>query len=246
MKSIKLKCTKVALALVLAVSSQASSAAIVFDPTNFVENLVTAIAAVKDEFNSAALLVNQVKQGIREVQNLRNMGAVGIAARVLDLEKELKAANAFKDAAKNLYSNLSDQKDYVVGVQKMVNVSGLSPAKWIEREKTLIKQRDSNATNLMKAGEAAKEAVEESQKARAQILADNDVDEGLRASVMKTNVLLGNVGGQMDTMLMLMKADIDVKASNQVMDSAKAKKESEGREFINNRIKAQEAVPLFK
>lgn len=234
------------MALVLALSSQASFAAIVFDPTNWAQNTVTAFNSVKTELNTANMLIGQYKQALREIQNLRNMGAVGIAARALDLENELKTMTAFRDSAKNLYANLQDQKDYVAGIQKMVNVSGLTPERWIEREKTLVKQKESNATNLMKAGEATMTAVEESQKARDKILADNDVDEGIRATAMKTNVLLGNVGDQMGTMLMLMKADVDVKASNQVMDSAKAKKESEGREFINGRIKLQESTRLFK
>lgn len=231
----------------LMVASQSSFAIIVFDPTNWVQTNATAIATIKTEITQAQALINQFVQLKNEFRNLKEMGVVGIAARALDVENELRAMTELRDAGKNLFSSLQQNDDYVGGIQKMINVSALTADKWLEREQFLIKQKNASATYMMKTGEANMKAIEEAQKQRDKVLSDNDFSEGIRGTAMKTNVLIGNLISVQSAIAAQLKGDSDFKAVNATVEAnEKAMKQNEGRKFIQDRINAMESAGKIK
>lgn len=231
---------KIFVATSLLMMMQSSHALVVFDPSNWAQNNASAIAAVKNELNTYKQYIGQLVQIKNEIQNLRQMGVAGFAARALGVESEVKSIMQLRDASKNLYKTLQTNGDYVEGIQKLINVSGLTADEWLKREKLLVKQNNANATYLMKTGEDINRAVEEAQAQRDKVLSDNNLDDGIVAVASKTNVLLGSLGTLMSEQLMVMKSDIDVKAADKSASTLKQAKESEARRFVNERIKIQE------
>lgn len=240
-----IKATLIGLAMLCA--CQSSFAVIVFDPTNWIQNTSTAIATVKTEITQATSLINQYQQLRNELRNLKEMGVVGVAARALDLENELRAVQELKSASQNLYSALQTNGDYVGGIQKLINVSALTPETWLKREASMVQQKNANATYLMETGKASLKAIESAQKQRDKVLSENDFTEGIRGTAMKTNVLIGNMISVQSQMVQQLIASSDVTASQQALETnEKRAKELEARKAISERIKAMEAAPLLK
>lgn len=220
---------------------QSSFSMIVFDPTNWVQNNASAIAAVKNEINTYRSYLGQLLQIQHEIQNLRQMGVAGVAARALGVENEIRSLKQLRDASQNLYKTLQSGGNYVDGIQRLINVSDMTADQWLSREKKLVQQKNADATYLMKTGEDISRAVEEAQKQREQVLSDYNFNDGIVAIAQKTNVLVGNLATLQQEQLLAMKSDMEVRALEEAQDvSIKNAKEVEARMFIINRIKAQE------
>ncbi|WP_298150806.1 hypothetical protein [Flavobacterium sp.] len=234
-------------AVVLSVQVQSAYAFVVFDPSNWAQNYVSAIQSVKNELNTYNQYINGLMQIKHELQNLKEMGAVNAAARLAGVENELRSIRDLQAASQNLYRNLNSGQDYVTGIQKMINVSQLTAQQWAQREQKLYEQKNANATYLMKTGESIGKTIEAAQKQRDQILSDNPYDEGIRATAQKTNVMIGNLAQIQQEQLHAMKAQIEVQASNQAMEqNEKTVKERETKEEIARRIRDQDQKTTFK
>ena len=234
---------KCAITLSAAFVSQSSFAFIVFDPTNWVQNYASAIAAVKNEINTDMQYITQLQQLRTQLQNLNSMSAVGSAARLAGVQSELNTIMQVKNATQNLYTSLQNGSNYVQGIQKMINVSGTTPQAWLAREQNLVSQKDGNATNLMLTGQAVINAVTQAQQQRDQILSDNDINEGIRGTAMKTNALLGNLASVNSATLMMMKAQSDAHAQEITIQNHEAEQKSnDAANWINNRIRIQEQI----
>lgn len=234
LSTIVLSCT------LLMMQIEVAHAFVVFDPSNWAQNYVTAIQSVKNEINTYNQYINQLMQLKHEIQNLKEMGAVNAVARLAGVDDELRSIRELQSASQNLYKSLSTGQDYVGGIQKMINVSQLTAEQWAKREQKLYEQKNANAMYLMQSGESINKSIEASQKVRDQILSDNPYDEGIRAVAQKTNLMLGNLAHLSQAQLSAMKAQMDVQASNQAIEqNEKAAKERETKEEIARRIARQ-------
>lgn len=215
----------------------------VLDFANLIQSLYTVAHEAQVEINTYTVRMNQLIQLKNEAQNLKQMGAVGAAARLGDLQNEYRALEELRVSSKNLRSAINGEKDLVTGINRMINISGLTPQKWVDREKQLAKQEDANAKYLIKASEDSVRAVEEAQKQREKVLSENNYDEGIRAVAMKTNVLLGNLGSVQSQTLLQLTTDSQSRAADMKAKDAELRaKQREAREFANERIRKQEAV----
>ena len=229
------------MAAVLLLASQTSNAFIVFDPTNWAANYASSIAAIKNEITTDSQYITQLQQYIVQLQNVRQMGGVGDAVRLAGFQSELSTMQQLASANQNLYASLQNGSNYVQGISKMINVSGTTPEAWLAREKSLVAQNDGIATNLMQVGQASVDSVSQAQQQRAQILSDNDINEGIRGTAMKTNVMLGNLASLNSTQIALMKANNDAVAQKmKIQDDLNQRNDSEAKSWINNRIRIQE------
>ena len=234
LSTIVLSCT------LLMMQIEVAHAFVVFDPSNWAQNYVTAIQSVKNEINTYNQYINQLMQLKHEIQNLKEMGPVNAAARLAGVDDELRSLRELQNASKNLYKSLSTGQDYVGGIQRMINVSQLTAEQWVQREQKLYEQKNANAMYLMQSGESINKSIEASQKVRDQLLSDNPYDEGIRAVAQKTNLMLGNLAHLSQAQLSAMKAQMDVQASNQAIEqNEKAAKERETKEEIARRIARQ-------
>ncbi|MBC3871412.1 hypothetical protein [Undibacterium oligocarboniphilum] len=231
------------LVLMLSLSAYSNAfALVVWDPSNWVQNNISAMTAVKNELNTYRSYINQLVQLKHSIQNIREMGPEGIAARALGVENELRAMRELKSASQQLYATLQSNGDYVTGIQRMVNVSAMTSEAWLAREQKLIRQRDANATYLMKQGESLTKTIEQAQKNRDKVLSDNAIEGGMLETAQKTNVLLGDLGAMQGAMLMTMKANTEVTSANQVLkNNEDASKSDEAKKWVQERVKAQDS-----
>lgn len=242
----KSKSKRIAASIVLVLLSLAPpsySQWAVLDLSNLIQNLYQVAHEAQVEINTYTVRMNQLIQLKNEAQNLKQMGAIGAAARLGDLQNEYRALEELRVSSKNLRSAINGEKDLVLGINRMINISGLTPQKWVDREKQLAKQEDANAKYLIKASEDSVRAVEEAQKQREKVLSENNYDEGIRAVAMKTNVLLGNLGSVQSQTLLQLTTDSQSRAADMKAKDAELRaKQREAREFANERIRKQESV----
>lgn len=219
----------------------------VFDGANFSQNLKSTISTITTEITQTKALINQYTQIQREIQNLRSIGVVGVNARALDVQNELASLQRMRDAGINLQNNLKSSSNYVDGMNKLINASGLSAEEWLARERNLALQGNNNSVHLLKTGESTMLALEEAQKQREKVLSEVDPGEGMRGTIQKTNVLLGNLGVLQQQMLIHMKAQTDVAAEKGIREAYEPRLKEEGtNRFYQERLDKVKSETLIR
>lgn len=110
----KLKSTAVAAALACAVlgsvlpngAHAAASGSIVYDPTNWVQNLRSTIESIQQTRTQIMQYAEQLNSARRQIQNMRNMDP----AKLLGVEKEYQAVMDFKREIDKVRGSVDDTK----------------------------------------------------------------------------------------------------------------------------------------
>lgn len=182
MKTLK----QLTICLALGVTSVPALSIPVFDPTNFVQNYTSAVAAVKQEITAAKQLIQETQSAVnmaKSVKSIANLEGIAQVKEALNLYKQLKAVDS------RLENDFQQSADLTERISAKYGASGMSWSDYLNSRSQLDKQQRDTAAQRYRAINAS---IEQTSQQRQAIVSK-----------------LGNVQGQTEAMQTL-GASIDV------------------------------------
>lgn len=234
-------------------ASAMASGSVVFDPSNFIKNTLTAAATVKTEVSTAATALQTLKQlqeMIRQAQALSrgNLDAIGSFTGQKELTSAIRDAQGLYDNMKNLDMNLSNIQGRYDYLQNMSSKYGLSMEQYLEQRNKLaqegVKAAQYEQERDLAVLKRTKSAIE-----TVKSLQSNSVDTNT-ASFMKMNENLAAVNTSIATLvesttlqnMAKTQADAKVRADKMAAENDANKHRSDQAAISKNAYKQVEAA----
>ncbi|OWJ56248.1 type VI secretion protein [Paraburkholderia caledonica] len=217
-------------ALTFGLMSQAHAQLAVIDPTNLIQNTMTAIGAVKGEVYQDTNLVYQYQMMLNQLKQATNLNPSAMLAQATSITNDISSLTKYTDTLKSLYGGLQSNAEYATKVQALITQSGKTPAQWFSDQSTLISNNDKTAKQLFQMGNDVISHVSTLAKRRQEIQDQLNMSPTAEATAQLTTHLLDIVASQNSDMLQMMaskqQADSVVQAqktsSDQANNTAKA------------------------
>ncbi|MBN3754250.1 type VI secretion protein [Paraburkholderia sp. Tr-20389] len=221
----KLLRTVVAVATVTFGFVQQSDATLpVFDPTNFIQNTLTAMGAVKGEVYQDTNLTYQYQMMLNQLKQAANLNPAAMAAQASTISGDIDTLNKYTDTMKALYGGLQSNAQYATKVQALITQSGKSTTQWFNDQATLISNNDQTAKQLFQQGNDVISHVSVLAKRRQEIQDQLNMSPTAEATAQLTTHMLDIVASQNSDMLQMMatkqQADSVVQAQKTADDQA--------------------------
>jgi hypothetical protein len=124
----------------------------VFDPTNFIENTITALKAVKGEIYQDTNLGYQYQMQANQLLQSTSLNPTAMKAQYSQITSDISQLNQYRDTLTQLYGSLQQGSTWLGQAQTLIASSGKSPSQWYSDMNTLYNQGNSEATNLFQMG----------------------------------------------------------------------------------------------
>lgn len=195
-----------------------TSAIIVFDPSNFTQNTISAIQAVSAELQRAQQFLLQTQQYVTQMRNLAKMADPGAIIR--DYAPEVDAAAKYVGTLRTLYGDLKDLRDTVDRQFKEQAMSGLSWDKYVERELTLAQRNLRSAHAAFGAVRGAMERIDSDYKQMREAQARIHATDGAQGQMALTNQQLNQLVAINREMLTSISALLQTAAEKNLSEAA--------------------------
>ncbi|WP_175773026.1 DUF4141 domain-containing protein [Paraburkholderia phenazinium] len=151
MKSLLIRAA-LAMGLMFGVAQGAFAQWVVFDPTNFAQNLLTAMGAVKGEIYQDTNIVYQYQMEANQLLQATSLNPSAMQAQYSQITSDISQLNQYKDTLTQLYGSLQQGSSWIGHAQTLISSSGKSPSQWFSDMNTLYQQGNAVATNLFQTG----------------------------------------------------------------------------------------------
>lgn len=125
---------------------------VVFDPTNFAQNFITAAKAVRGEIYQDTNIAYQYQMMANQILQATNLDPAAMKAQYDQITGDISKVNSLKSTLTNLYGNLQQGSAWLGHVQTLISTSGKSKEQWFQDMATLYQQNDSAVKNLFQMG----------------------------------------------------------------------------------------------
>lgn len=185
MKSLK----QLALCLALGITGVPALSIPVFDPTNFVQNYTSAVAAVKQEITAAKQLIQETQSAInmaKSVKSIVNLEGIAQVKEALNLYKQLKAVDS------RLENDFQQSADLTERISAKYGASGMSWSDYLNSRSQLEKQQRDTAAQRYRAINASLEQTAQQRQAIVSKLGSvQGQTEAMQALGASIDVLIG-------------------------------------------------------
>lgn len=167
-----------------------ANAMVVYDPSNYVQNTTSAIAAVKNEINTAASYIQSVKQTIMFIKQLTSLEGL---ARLTGLGEELQLFQQLQSTGMELKRSLEEASSLGNDMKAQIGSSNFSLKKYMQS----AGQNDLNRAKIMMDRFATiNEAMAQTTKKRQDILdqmsgSDGSIAAATQATTAAVDVVIG-------------------------------------------------------
>ena len=205
------------LALSSGVSEEAFAQEVVFDPSNFSQNIITAAKAVKTEVYQDANILYQYQMMANQYLQSVRLATAPMTDAFNAITGDIAQINQYKDTLTALYGSLQDGASWIGHVQSMISTSGKSPMQWYSDMRSLYDQGNSVATNIFQMGNNIMTHTQQLAQRRAQLQSQLSLSPTQQATAQLTTHYLDIVTSQNADMLQLMaaRAQQDAQKSSQ-------------------------------
>lgn len=158
MKTLK----QLAICLALGVTAVPALSIPVFDPTNFVQNYTSAVAAVKQEITAAKQLIQETQSAVnmaKSVKSIANLEGIAQVKEALNLYKQLKAVDS------RLENDFQQSADLTERISAKYGASGMSWSDYLNSRSQLDKQQRDTAAQRYRAINASIEQTSQQRQA---------------------------------------------------------------------------------
>ncbi len=224
-----------AAALLLPLST---SGIIVFDPSNFAQNTISAIHAVSAEIQRAQQFLLQTQQYVTQMRNLAKMTDPGAIIR--DYAPEVDAAMKYVGTLRTLYGDLKTLRETVDQQFKEQAMSGLSWDKYVEREIVLSQRKAQSAQAAFGAIRGAMERLDSDYTQMREAQAKIRTTDGAQGQMELTNQQLNQLVAINREMLTSISALVQAAAERNL--SKGAEEQHGGVEFARDLNRARAAA----
>ncbi len=227
----------IASAAVLSLPPSASGM-VVFDPSNFTQNTISATQAVLAELQRAQQFLMQTQQYVTQLRNLAKMADPGAIIR--DYAPEVDAAMKYVATLRTLYGDLNTLRDTVDRQFKEQAMSGLSWDKYVEREIVLAQRKVRSAQAAFGAIRGAVERIDSDYRQMREAQARIHTTDGAQGQMELTNQQLNQLVAINREMLTSISALVQAAAESNL--SKGAEEEHGGGEFARDLNRARAAA----
>jgi type IV secretion system protein TrbJ len=220
-------------ALTFGFAQQSNAQLAVIDPTNLIQNTMTAIGAVKGEVYQDTNLVYQYQMMLNQLKQATNLNPAAMLAQANTITNDISSLTKYTDSLKSLYGGLQSNAEYATKVQALITQSGKTPSQWFADQSTLISNNDQTAKQLFQQGNDVISHVNTLAKRRQEIQDQLNMSPTMEVTSQLTTHMLDIVASQNGDMLQMM-------ATKQQADSvAQAAKTADDQTNNNARIALQ-------
>jgi type IV secretion system protein TrbJ len=213
----------VATATLLCVSTAARAQLTVFDPTNFVQNFITAAKAVQGEIYQNTNIAYQYQMTANQLLQATNLNPTAMKAQFDQITGDISKISSLTSTLAQLYGSLQQGSSYITHVQNLISTSGKSPTQWLSDMNALYKQGDATATNLFQMGNNVLQHTETLAQRRSDLQSQLSLTPTQQATAQLTTHYLDIVSSQNSDMLQMMAAKTQNDAQQQASTNAAAK-----------------------
>ena len=189
----------------------------VFDASNFIQNTMTAVAAVKGEVYQDSNLVYQYQMMLNQLKQATNLNPAAMLAQFNSIKDDISGLSKYTDALKDLYGGLQSNAEYASKVQALITQSGKSADQWFTDQNTLLQNNDKTAKQLFQQGNDVISHVSTLAKRRQEIQDQLNMSPTMQATAQLTTHMLDIISSQNSDLLTMMAAK---QRSDAVKDSA--------------------------
>lgn len=208
-------------------ASQAAHAQLaVIDPTNLVQNTITALKAIKTEVYQDSNIAYQYQMMANQLLQATNLDPTAMMAQYDQITGDISKYKALADNATSLYGDLQNGNQWLSHVQTIISRSGKSNAQWFADMGTLYTQRDSQATQLMQTGNNVLQHVQTLAQRRQDLQSQMMLTPTAQATAEMTTHYLDIVSSQMSDLLQMTAGKAQKDAQQQSADNAEDKARS--------------------
>jgi conjugal transfer/entry exclusion protein len=186
--------------------SAAHAWGIVFDPTNFAKNTVTAAEAVKSEVYQNTNLIYQYQMMLNQLKQATNLDPAAMLSQAQTISSDISGLSKYTDGLKSLYGGLQSNAQYLTKVVSLVTQSGKTPQQWLSDQSTLLQSNDATAKQLFQQGNDVISHVGVLAKRRQEIQDQLNLSPTQEATAQLTTHMLDIVSSQNGDMLTMMAA----------------------------------------
>ncbi|WP_321959789.1 DUF4141 domain-containing protein [Paraburkholderia sp. J69-1] len=210
-------------AMLLCVSTAARAQWVVFDPTNFAQNVITAAKAVKGEIYQDTNIIYQYQMMANQLLQAVNLNPTAMKAQYDQITGDISKMTSYVSTMQDLYGNLQQGSQYIGHVQNLISTSGKSPTQWLSDMNSLYKQGDATATKLFQLGNDVSSHVQTVAQRRADLQSQLSLSPTQEATAQLTTHYLDLVSSQFSDLLNMQAAKTQDDAQKQVIDNQAAK-----------------------
>jgi conjugal transfer/entry exclusion protein len=189
----------------------------VFDASNFLQNTMTAVAAVKGEVYQDSNLVYQYQMMLNQLKQATNLDPSAMLAQFKSITSDISSLTKYTDALKDLYGGLQNNAEYASKVQALITQSGKTSEQWFTDQNTLLQNNDKTAKQLFQQGNDVISHVSTLAKRRQEIQDQLNMSPTMEATAQLTTHMLDIISSQNSDLLTMMAAK---QRSDAVKDSA--------------------------
>lgn len=161
---------------------------IVFDPTNFGKNTVTAAEQIKATAQRTTAYATQLEQMQIQLLQAKSLAQGAVAAQMSDVIEQARAANELRKSLTNLYGSVTDIKYQFDARVRDMAMSGLDWQSWFEREKKINARKIAQGGQLLERELAALDRVEKDYLAAREASAKIPESAGVHESMQQLNM----------------------------------------------------------
>lgn len=150
-----LRCIAATAILTVGLVQHADANLPVFDASNFIQNTMTAAAAVKGEAYQDSNLIYQYQMMLNQLNQLKqatNLSPAAMLAQVTSIKSDITDLTKYINALNDLYGGLQSNAEYANKVQALITQSGKTPEQWFADQNTLLQNNDKTAKQLFQQG----------------------------------------------------------------------------------------------
>jgi P-type conjugative transfer protein TrbJ len=207
---------------------------VVFDPSNYVQNLTSALTTVRQETQMLRDYLNQVEQLRSQVQAAKNLGRDVIAGEVSRIVGDMTKVKSLIGSNQELERGLFSQRELFESMSRLQRLRGQSPKDFLEGELRGFQSGQTAATRRLNAAKDNAEFINQVNQRREKIASTMSSDQSVTQAVQSNSQLLSLLVSQNNQVISgLAKAEAE-----------KGKEKSEETRDSMARFEAEERIRL--
>jgi P-type conjugative transfer protein TrbJ len=231
--------------MMLCVSRAAYAQWVVIDPSNLIQNTITALKAVKTEVYQDSNIAYQYQMMANQLLQATNLDPAAMKAQYDQITGDIDKYKKLAGTATDLYGDLQDASQWTNHVQALISRSGKSNAEWFADMATLYNQRDKQATQLMQTGNNVLQHVQTLAQRRQDLQSQMALTPTAQATAEMTTHYLDIVSSQLSDLLQMTAGKQQKEAQQQSASNADEKDRASSAKAFLDQQEAERAAYGF-
>lgn len=210
---------------------------IVFDPSNYAQNVTTAAKAVQGEIYQNTNIVYQYQMEVNALKQATGIDPAQLALQYNTITADIKQMQAYVSTLQNLYGDLQQGQAWINNVQALTSSQGKTPLQFISDMSTLASQGNRQAVTLFQTANTVAQHQQQQMQRRQQLQDSISMNPTQQATAQATTHYLDIVTTQNADLISLQTQVAQQAAQKQALE---ANEKSQNAQILQQRLQAQQ------